>query len=425
MTGPAMPWSALLSALKPVCARDHRRWAEVKASLRVESCYWYSASALDLTPVVAAAERTAPFDGPHPLFVLNDYAMEVTKNLKTFYADPVAGLDAGGWARFLCKLWDREMRPIREIATETLLPLRFWDDAADVAKAYERRFESAYCSGGGLFQSIVDEAWHAVYFEVRHNGATVPVLFWGAESHLVFREVFARFELPIDVFISNLDQGGKSGTNAEQLADIHPRSRSDLGLAFLAAKPRLRPRIWNDCRSVFRGEEIHTPRWHWNYSRRTRFHHVQWPNIGSTGAALARACYTDDFDALRALLDQHPELDLNTPVHVWTPDGKVHIGAPLVLTGRADIARFLVERGADPTREWRGGLKVTALSSARLDLKRARRRCRAADATDADREAERQLAALVEYFEALAVVAAPASDRGAPRPSLASDRPAC
>ena len=127
--------------------------------------------------------------------------------------------------------------------------------------------------------------------------------------------------------------------------------------------------------------------------------------MSPTGDTLARACYADDLEAVRALLDENPELDLNTLVQAHTPDVRVHIGAPLVLTGRADIARLLVARGADPARAWRGSLKVTALSSAQLDLRRARRRCGASDATEADRVTERHLAELVEYLEALAAAA--------------------
>lgn len=430
MTGAARTWSALFAALKPLCARDWRRWDEVRASLQVDACYWYSASALDLTPAVVAGRRTPPFDSPRPLVVMNDYAHEVIRNLKTYYGHPAAALKAGGWGRFHGKLWDLDLPSIGGASAETLLPLRFWDDTASVSDDYASRYVSSGGGRPGWFSPIVDDAWHAVYFEVQIEGdARVPVLFWGAESHLVFREVFARFGLPIDVFISNLDQGGKSGTNGAQLANIHPRSESELGRAFLEAEPWVRPRIWNACGSMFRGEEIDTPQWRWNYSKRTRFHRVHWPNVSPTGDALARACYADDLEAVRALLDKNPELDLNTLVQAQTPDGRIHIGAPLVLTGRAEIARLLVARGADPARTWRGSLKVTALSSAQLDLRRARRRCSSSDATEADRVAERHLAELVEYLEALAAATAgaqaPDERPRSPRPSPAWARRVC
>lgn len=77
---------------------------------------------------------------------------------------------------------------------------------------------------------------------------------------------------------------------------------------------------------------------------------------------LARACYADDKNEVRYLIDKFPDIDLNAIVLSSPTKGN---GSALILTGKKEIAQLLIEKGADVNLVYdTGTTKITALDSA-------------------------------------------------------------
>ena len=81
---------------------------------------------------------------------------------------------------------------------------------------------------------------------------------------------------------------------------------------------------------------------------------------------LVRACYVDNIEEVRYLLNKYPEVDVDAIVISSNIRGN---GTPLILTGKADIVQMLIDKGADVNRVYNtGNSKITALDSAYKDL---------------------------------------------------------
>lgn len=83
---------------------------------------------------------------------------------------------------------------------------------------------------------------------------------------------------------------------------------------------------------------------------------------------LARACYADDANEVRYLIDKFPNIDLDAIVLSSPTKGN---GSPLILTGKQEIAQLLIEKGADINLVYdTGTTKITALDSAYKELEK-------------------------------------------------------
>lgn len=81
---------------------------------------------------------------------------------------------------------------------------------------------------------------------------------------------------------------------------------------------------------------------------------------------LVRACYTDDANEVRYLIDKFSDIDVNTIVISSPTKGN---GSALILTGKKEIAQLLIEKGADVNLVYNTGTtKITALDSASKEL---------------------------------------------------------
>ena len=81
---------------------------------------------------------------------------------------------------------------------------------------------------------------------------------------------------------------------------------------------------------------------------------------------LAKACYDDDFEEVKRIMDKHPEIDLN---HQTLHSKSRANGAPLILIADPKIGRYLVEKGAKVNQEYKhNGIYITALDSAKEEL---------------------------------------------------------
>lgn len=85
---------------------------------------------------------------------------------------------------------------------------------------------------------------------------------------------------------------------------------------------------------------------------------------------LVRACYTDDVNEVRYLIDKFSDVDVNAIVISSPTKGN---GTPLILTGKQEIAQLLIEKGADVNLVYdTGTAKITALDSAYKELEKNR-----------------------------------------------------
>ncbi len=85
---------------------------------------------------------------------------------------------------------------------------------------------------------------------------------------------------------------------------------------------------------------------------------------------LVRACYADDTNEVRYLMDKFPDVDVNAIVISSPTKGN---GTPLILTGKQEIAQLLIEKGADVNLVYDAGTtKITALDSAYKELEKNR-----------------------------------------------------
>ena len=85
-------------------------------------------------------------------------------------------------------------------------------------------------------------------------------------------------------------------------------------------------------------------------------------NIESKENMLCAACYDDNYEAAKKILDENPGMNLNYDGS--GSSGKRGFGSPLILTGCKKIGELLVENGADVNfrSQWNDG--ITALDSA-------------------------------------------------------------
>jgi hypothetical protein len=106
---------------------------------------------------------------------------------------------------------------------------------------------------------------------------------------------------------------------------------------------------------------------------------------------LALACYMDDVERVRTLLDRYPSMDLDAAVIHSKSRGN---GTSLVLCGCVEIARLLVEHGADVNRVYfNGSDSITPLDSARKELTKYPVR------TDSERAAS--IINLIKYLDSI------------------------
>jgi len=262
-----------------------------------------------------------------------------------------------------------------------MIPLTLWSEA---------KLEDFKADFATLTQSklVSCEAWHVMFMLLRvkrgKREVDVPAFFVAAENLLVFREIFKEYELPIEIFLA-VRVGGKSG-----LWDwTHDFERGHLPRAIME-EPKIRPKIWgydtansrDDWTALPPGERVTRiqgmghgkgctfRRLHWDDCDKTTIVYADGriEHIANTDTrpetCLAKACHDDDLIAVKSILSDHPEVDVNATVK----RGLRHHGTPLVLTGSVDIARLLVERGAEVERACEiHGRTVTPLMSAERD----------------------------------------------------------
>lgn len=81
---------------------------------------------------------------------------------------------------------------------------------------------------------------------------------------------------------------------------------------------------------------------------------------------LAVACYQDDYDKVKMILDKYPKIDVNNPTLHSPNRGN---GTPLILTASSEIGKLLIEKDADVNYIYdNSGTPITALDSANKEL---------------------------------------------------------
>jgi len=325
-----------------------------------------------------------------PVFVMSDYAQSYLDVVKRAYDH----LDEGEFD--LLSRWDGDSRSWpyfyrnnnaqfgtsqRHVHLVQMIPLTLWSEA---------NLEDFKAEFATLTQSklVICEAWHVIFMLLRvkrgEREVDVPAFFVAAENLLVFREIFKKYELPIEIFLA-VRVGGKSGS----WDWTHDFERGHLPRAIME-EPKIRPKIWGydtansrhdrtalppgervtRIQGMGHGEGCTFRRLHWDDCDKTtivytdgRIEHIANTDIRPE-TCLAKACHDDDLIAVKSILSDHPEVDVNATVK----RGLRHHGTPLVLTGSVDIARLLVERGAEVERACEiHGRTVTPLMSAERD----------------------------------------------------------
>lgn len=106
---------------------------------------------------------------------------------------------------------------------------------------------------------------------------------------------------------------------------------------------------------------------------------------------LTLACIEDDYDLVKKILEQNPNLDLNFEYYISKSGGN---GTPLILTGKKEIAEFLINHGADVNYKDKMHNGITALDSAikTRDTKTGYRK---------GEEKHNQICELISYLESL------------------------
>jgi hypothetical protein len=388
-------FTRLLERLKPVCESDNDEWEALKAGVGAEirPLVWYASSGLDLTPVVAAVAEIEPLNLVEPVFVMSDYAQSCLDVVKRAYDR----LDEGEFD--LLSRWDREysvwpsFRLDNDTQCETLqwhvhlvqmIPLTLWSEA----NLEDFKAEFATLTKSKQSKPVSCEAWHVIFMLLRvkrgKREVDVPAFFVAAENLLVFREIFKEYKLPIEIFLA-VRVGSKGGS----WDSTHDFEHGHLPRAIMAER-EIRPKIWgydtansrDDSTALPPGERVTRiqgmgygegctfRRLHWDDCDKTtivyadgRIEHIANTDIRPE-TCLAKACHDDDLIAVKSILSDHPEVDVNATVK----RGLRHHGTPLVLTGSVDIARLLVERGAEVERACEiHGRTVTPLMSAERD----------------------------------------------------------
>ena len=78
--------------------------------------------------------------------------------------------------------------------------------------------------------------------------------------------------------------------------------------------------------------------------------------------ALFNACYMDNFEKVKAILNEFPDIDLNAPL---LPSKSRRNGTALIYTGDAKIGKLLLEKGARINYVYKNDIhSFTALDSA-------------------------------------------------------------
>lgn len=104
---------------------------------------------------------------------------------------------------------------------------------------------------------------------------------------------------------------------------------------------------------------------------------------------LIRACYSDNADEVRFVLDKFPNIDVNAIVLHSPTRGN---GSALILTGSKEIAQLLLDRGAHINLIYdTGSAKITALDSAKKELTKS--------VTSADTNLPENIKELISFLE--------------------------
>ncbi len=106
---------------------------------------------------------------------------------------------------------------------------------------------------------------------------------------------------------------------------------------------------------------------------------------------LTLACIEDNYDLVKNILEQNPNLDLNFEYYISKSGGN---GTPLILTGKKEIAELLINHGADVNYKDKMHNGITALDSAikTRDTKTGYKK---------GEEKHQQICELISYLESL------------------------
>ena len=220
---------------------------EVKAEFEMDNyqIVWDASSALDMYPFYALHMGYFPVknrsDIENPVVIMSDYGPKHMNSIKEAYDN----LDYGSvklnkddtYYRFRIYSNDFDGDNQFNIFLDQMIPLKLWDKP----QIYE--FNSLYHSSQFADSAIYDREWQVVFMILRTVGRyeekEYPVFFISTENLLVFRNIFKKYELPIEMFFAARVAGKSDSWDATHnlYSGILPRE-------IQSYKKELRPKYW-------------------------------------------------------------------------------------------------------------------------------------------------------------------------------------
>lgn len=219
-----MSYSDFINQLKPIHSEEQADWEEAKRTLlNARQVVWSAGSGLDCSPLFELQYRSVPKTQQAPLgirehllgqkaFIFSDYSTNLLSQVQRLYddLDDIDPKDVG--FRVINDPnpfnFQPESHP-EQIVCEEIIPLQLFEDCEYLRSQYPNIHSSATTS------SVPSDRWHATYLELFIDCAGMPflqpVLLLHLENLLCLEQVFAQYQIPIDVFYAKR-VAGKSGS---------------------------------------------------------------------------------------------------------------------------------------------------------------------------------------------------------------------
>lgn len=253
------PFKSFFNRIRPIYFHDVQKWEHIKSeSLDVNyQVIWDASSGLDFYPVIATIHCPSKpkilIDSlQNPVLMMSDFNDGYLSSLMRVYDilqnGPVKVLSPSILSRsndftvydFSCQLDKKAEGYVfkGEAFVEQMIPLTLWTKAEiDELRTYHKQNHSV-----GHFSAIADERWHVIYFTFSYmfddRHFSLPVFYIAAENLTVYREIFERFQIPIELFFAVRVYGFSFSRD-----NIHDFRTGQLPKA-IQSNVRLRPAFW-------------------------------------------------------------------------------------------------------------------------------------------------------------------------------------